>query len=902
MDVLHFALLGIGAGAAYVLIGQGIVLIYRGSGLLNFAQGGTALIAAHVFYSLRDDVGVVTPVALVAAVAAAGVIGAAMQLLVLQHLRESSALVKLIATLGLLTLIQGVGVVAWGDSAVPVIGMLPDHVIDLGGGVTIGADRLALLAIAVGLTVLLWLVYGRTRFGLATSAVAENPPSLAVLGWSPTAIATANWVLGSMLAGLAGVLLAPISGLSVAVLVLTVIPGLAAALVGGFSSFWWTLAGGLAIGVLQAETIRFVDTPGLAQSIPFLVIIAVVVFRGRVLPARGEIITRVVRVGRGTVRLPVIVAVIVAGGLLIGTVSDDWQLALTSTALGGMVALSLVLITGYAGQVSLAQLAIAGVGALAAANASGRWGMSFVPSVAFGTLVAAVAGLLVALPALRTRGLQLAVVTIGLGMMIEALVLRNATLGGGYTGLTLEPPEVFGLSFDALVHPARFTALTCLCFLGWAVVVANIRRGPTGRRLLALRTNERASVCSGVSVFAAKLYAFGVGAAVGGFAGALGAFQFPRLDVSEYTTLGSITLLIQAMIGGIGHIGGAIVGGLARPGGVVADVLSNVGDSWTDAVILISGVVVLVNLVFYPDGISRNLAEALSPRLERLRVLMPWHREPAPPVADDDPQGHRGTGGHLTVSGLTVRFGGVVAVADVSLQVRPGEVVGLIGPNGAGKTTLIDAISGLVASTGRIELDGEPLTGLSPRRRAVAGIGRTFQSVELFDDLTVLDNVRVAAEGRNRWSYARDLVSPRSGALPPVAQAALRELRLLDVLDVAPERLPAGQRGLVGVARTLAIAPRVVLLDEPAAGLNDVERQEMIALIRHLARRWGLAVLLVEHDVNLVREVSDRMVAMALGSVIAEGSPQQVLAEPALAEVYLGAEPADSDVRTEAHQ
>src|ERR1700733_37278 len=248
MDLLRFALLGLGVGAAYVLIGQGIVLIHRGSGLLNFAQGGIALVSAHVFYGLRDSEHLPSAVALVTALLSAGLIGLAMQVLVLRPLRGSSAIVRLIATLGLLTLIQGAGVVLWGYTNPQVNGMLPIGQVNLGSGLVIGEDRVALLGIGLVLSLVLWIVYGRTKYGLATSAVAENQSAATILGWSPDLIEGANWVIGAMLAGLAGVLLAPLSGLSVNTLVLSVIPGLAAALVGQFSSFWLILAGGLGIG------------------------------------------------------------------------------------------------------------------------------------------------------------------------------------------------------------------------------------------------------------------------------------------------------------------------------------------------------------------------------------------------------------------------------------------------------------------------------------------------------------------------------------------------------------------------------------------------------------------------------------------------------------------------------
>ena len=242
MDVLRFAILGIGAGAAYVLIAQGIVLIYRGSGVLNFAQGGIAMVGAQMFFSLRDNHAVPAALAFVASILVCAAIGAAMQLLVLRRLRRASALVRLVSTLALLALVQGVGALIWdpngGDRSRPVRGMLPSSAVSLGHGIAVGRDRIGLAIIAVLLTVLLGAVYSRSRYGLATSAVAENQSALVALGWSADLIGAANWALGGGLAAVAGILLSPIAGLSVTALVLTVIPGLAAALVGRFSSFW----------------------------------------------------------------------------------------------------------------------------------------------------------------------------------------------------------------------------------------------------------------------------------------------------------------------------------------------------------------------------------------------------------------------------------------------------------------------------------------------------------------------------------------------------------------------------------------------------------------------------------------------------------------------------------------
>src|ERR1700728_520078 len=277
MDVLQFALLGLGVGAAYVLIGQGIVLIYRGSGVLNFAQGGLAMVTAEIFYALPRGDGMPTPVALLIALGAAGLLGAIMGYVTTRLLATASALARLIGTLGFLAVAQGTASVLWAHDDRAVNGLFPTWTIHLGNGIAITADRLCAAALGLLLTASLWWVYQRTRYGLATSAVAENQQAAEMLGWSPTVIGTANWVIGSVLAGAAGIVLLPVAGLSSSILILTVIPGLAAALVGQFSSFWLTLAGGMAIGVIQSEMARFVQAQGWADAVPFLIIIALVV-------------------------------------------------------------------------------------------------------------------------------------------------------------------------------------------------------------------------------------------------------------------------------------------------------------------------------------------------------------------------------------------------------------------------------------------------------------------------------------------------------------------------------------------------------------------------------------------------------------------------------------------------
>jgi ABC-type branched-subunit amino acid transport system ATPase component len=236
-----------------------------------------------------------------------------------------------------------------------------------------------------------------------------------------------------------------------------------------------------------------------------------------------------------------------------------------------------------------------------------------------------------------------------------------------------------------------------------------------------------------------------------------------------------------------------------------------------------------------------------------------------------------------------VRYGAVTAVDSVSLGVRPGKITGLIGPNGAGKTTLIDVIGGFTpTSGGNVAIDGTDISGWSPVRRARAGLGRSFQSLELFEDSSVLDNLRTASDAHDALSYVRDLLYPINPPLPSEAVSASTEFGLENDLDRLVQDLPYGRRRLLAIARAVASQPSILLLDEPAAGLGDVETRELAHLVKRLASEWGLGVLLVEHDINFVMAVCDEIVVLDFGRKISEGSPEKVRNDPAVIAAYLG--------------
>ena len=902
---IQFAILGVSTGSLYGLAALGIVLSYRASGILNFASGATGAVGAFAFYLAIQD-GWSWAAALPLGVVTGGIVGFITYYLAMRLLRTTSQLGKLVATLGIMASIDSIVSLTLEKNGFRLVnGFLPVTPIHIAQGITIGENRLILIGIAVVLAAGLSLIYKFTRFGLATSAVAENRRAASALGTSPSVIEASNFIIAGALASLAAILLAPVVGLDVGILSLLIVPAFAAAAVGRFSSFSLTMLGAAVIGIIESEMVLYVHTPGWGQAVPFIVIVAVVIAGGRARQARGDLAARLPLAGAGRVPVPLLVVAAVLVGLGTFHLTTNWLDAFTVTTTSGILGLSVVVITGYTGQLSLAQFALAGFGAWAAARLIAAQGLPFWLGSVIGILVAIPAGLLIALPALRVRGVSLAIVTLGLSIAVEGLIFNNPAMTGGFSGTVVPSPDLFGIDLDAIQYPARYALLTLLCFVGTGLIVTNMRRGRTGRRLLAVRANERAAASVGVGVYGMKIYAFGLGAAIAALAGILLAFSNDNVVFTTFDSTNSMNAIQASTIGGIGWASGSIVTGLLAAGGLMAQALASLSStingwfSWFPALSsgtigeylpLLAGVGVIQVLRSAPDGFAAQLSARARVWLSRWpRAARPrWRRAAEATRANADAREQRAKTS-LELLGIGVRFGSFKALNGISLTVEPGEIVGVIGPNGAGKTTLLDAVTGYVKmSGGVVKLYGSDIGGWSPERRSRKGLVRSFQAVELFDDMSIRDNLLVASDSQSAVRMVTDLIRPGVTGFDSVATDVIGEFNLDGLLDKRPPELSHGSARLAGIARAMVTQPSVLLLDEPASGLDAGERRELKTLIRSLARDRGVAVVLIEHDVALVLDCCDRVMVLNFGEVIALGTPDEIREDPAVITAYLG--------------
>lgn len=905
-ELLGVAILGLGLSALYALASLGLVLTYRGSGVVNFAQGAVGLCAAFIWFELHVGRGWAYLPSLAIAVLAAGVSGALIHLLLMRRLRNASWISRTVVTLGLLITLQAAVVLQYGTTVNSVPAVLPTDTWDV-GGVAVPVDRIILMLIALVLTVVLWAAYRYTSFGRATSAVAEDQTLAAAVGISPDVIAAINWALASGLAALAAVLVAPVITLQAGSMTTLVIAALAAALIAGFQSFSIAFAASVCLGVGQTLLTRYVDQPGVAAAAPFIVMIAILTLRGRAIPLRDFVVAKQPTVGSGRVRPPIVVATVAVAVLAVLSLDQSWALSFGTTFAITIFMLSFVVLTGYVGQLSLAQWPLAGFGAWVAGRLMSAQDMSFLPAALIGIAATVAVGVLIALPAIRTRGVNLAIVTFGTGAALELMLFDNSNYTGGISGTSVQL-ELFGWNFDGGTHPHRYALVTLGAFVLVALMVTNLRRGLVGRRMLAVRTNERAAAALGISVVSVKLYGFAVSAGIAALGAILFSFSVGIVDYGQFSSFESVFYAGLAFLGGIGFVVGPLLGAPLAPNTVGTqfgiEVLTGLGPYLP----LIGGIALILTILTNQDGVAAEAARSARHFGSVVRRLakQPSHGLPtriARLIEAKESPSEAGSGRRrstLTVDNLSVRYGSVLALEGVNLEIKPGAVLGLIGPNGAGKTTLLDAVTGFAKATeGTVDLDGRHITSWSPTARARAGVSRAFQSLELFEDMTALENLIAATEPNSRACYLTDLVRPARLRLAPGVVDAIKQFRLEgDLLQRASE-LPYGRRRLLAIARAIASKPAVLLLDEPAAGLSGEETRELGRVIRRLADDWGMAVLLIEHDVEFVLGTCDEAVVLNFGRVISSGSPEVVRRDPAVIEAYLGGEAEPMEVALE---
>jgi ABC-type branched-subunit amino acid transport system ATPase component/branched-subunit amino acid ABC-type transport system permease component len=898
VDHVATLLLGLGNGAVFAALALALVLTYRSSGVINFATGAIAMFSAYMYASVRKgelllllpglpesvdlggELGFAPAAAITLGITA--ILGAVLYLLVFRPLRDAPPLARAVASLGVMVVIQSLVAIRVGTAPVSVKAIFPAERWELGSLIVL-SDRFFLAVTIVAITVVLALLFRSTRFGLFTRASAESQTGAFVSGVSPDRVAMINWMISAAVAGLAGILIAPISPLTPISYTLFVIPALAAALVGGFQYLVPTVIAGLGIGMVQSEALSlagqhsWMPQSGSAELVPLIIILVALTVTGQAMPARGALLRH--PLGRAprprSILFPAALGT-AAGFVALLLTSGIWRNAIIGTFIAAVIGLSFVVVTGYAGQVSLAQLALAGAGGYTLSYLTVGWGVPFPIAPIMAALFAAVVGVIIGLPALRLRGLTLGVVTLAFAYAIEAVWFRNTQIVDS-RGAAVEAPTLFGIELSpgtGKEFPRVAFGLVCLVTLVLVGAgVAWLRRSSLGSAMLAVRANERSASGLGVNVTRVKVLSFAISSFIAGLGGCLLAYSRGVITYDSFLAVSGLTLLSAAYLAGVTSVWGGVLTGVLGSSGIAFfafDQWIDLGDWFT----VITGVGVILTLIMNPEGLAAG-GHALAARIPipfsgRRRPDAAAPPEPAPvvrTVLDGE--------SILAVRDLKVRYGGVVAVDDVSLVVRPGTVVGLIGPNGAGKTSVIDAITGFARCGGDVVVEGDPVTGLAPHARVKKGLVRTFQALELYDDLSVEENVSVAA-------FASSL-----GERSATVTRALALVGIEDLRDRAAGDLSQGQRQLVSMARACAAQPSVLLLDEPAAGLDSSESQRLGERIRAVADT-GTGVLLVDHDVALVLGLCDQIYVLDFGRLIAEGDAATIRNDRAVAVAYLG--------------
>ncbi|MHB8464694.1 MAG: ABC transporter permease subunit [Acidimicrobiales bacterium] len=918
MTVLGFQIvqsavvLGLINGMVYGVLAVGLVLVYRSSRVINFAHGQIGAFGASMMAVFALHWHLPYYLAFMLAIGVAAAISALTEAVVVRRLREAPLVMTIVATVGVGAVLTSLSI-ALNPTRNAIFPKPPGFPTFSVGQLRVDRASSALLFICPALVVALALFFRRSRFGLAMRGSAANPGSATLAGISSTGMSQLAWALAGAVSGLTAILVVPDRGISDSAsfgpsLLLLALVG---AVLARMTSLPRALAGGLFVGVVESLMNWNYPRSGPTDLVLFGVLLVALLFQHREpsrrrdaggyaavqpwrnLPPQVGALPSVRRIRPALV----LVCALVAVGLT-PVITNRSASVLIGVICFALIGVSIVLITGVGGQVSLGQFGIAAVGAAVSFRLS-EHSHNYLLAFAGAGLAAAATSVLIGLPALRLRGLMLAVTSLAFARVAITWLLPQTWVLGG--GVRPGPPGFGSLIFNT----TKGYYLFALAIFAFAMLIAyNYRTSGFGLRLAAVRDNEDAARSFSVPATRDKLVAFAVAGFLTGLGGALYGHSLTFLGADAFPLSASVNVVALSALGGIGILGGPVLGALyiiALPAFIHLDA----------ATLAFSSLGWLVLVVAFPGGLAqtvrplreaavawvagrngvdyRALATERGAGGPRTGAALPQVDLRHPSSSSDT----RSTEVLLDVNALSKSYGAVRAVDDVSLRVFEGEVLGLIGPNGAGKTTLFELCGGFSRpDAGTLTFAGADITRASAEHRARSGLVRSFQDSQLFPTMTVFEALELAQERLAPSRFLPAIVGWRSAKRAKEGKAA--ELAALMGLtsygDHLASELSTGTRRIVELACLVELRPRLVLLDEPSSGIAQSETDALADVILGVTRHLGATVVLIEHDMSLIAKVSDRIIAMETGRIIAEGTPDEVFADAAVARSYLGGE------------
>ena len=624
--IIQFAVLGLGVGVIYVGLATGLILVYRATGVINFAMGATAMWGVYVYTFVRNESRLVLPIgdiplgdgdpgpAVAIALALLSTIGIALIIYygAFRPVRRAPELAQVVVSIAVMLTLQALVVIRFGPEGQRVPRFLPSDPIEI-AGVRFTSDYIAMTVMILLVVTLIGLYLRFTRLGVATRAAQSNERAAILMGYAPSRLAAVGMVLAGVVAAIGGILGGPATGLNPLTFTLFIVPALSVMLVARMTSLPIAAAFGIILGAIQSILIYLATLPwwpkwaasGIEQVLPLIIVIIVLVFYGKRLPARGSLQSiRLPDVSIPRIRaIPTVALLAVAVTVLFAT-GGVWRFGITMSIVMAVLALSFVIITGYLGQISLAQIAFAGAAGFVLSKIGESYGLPFPIAILLSALVPTVLGVLVAFPALRIRGAQLAIVTLAAALAIERFIFNNYALTPA-EGNIIAPPRIFGIDLGIRVGTDVSRIEFSIVVLAVAAVMIlgfiRIASGDMGRAFLAVRANERAAASAGIDVRLTKITGFAVSAFVAGVAGCLIGYTHGQLSSTSFSLFVGLQILAFAYIGGITSWQGAIVAGALAPLGIVATIIDQIW-GMSDVYALVAGLLLIVTAILNPLG------------------------------------------------------------------------------------------------------------------------------------------------------------------------------------------------------------------------------------------------------------------------------------------------------------